>query len=159
MTRNRSQLPTSTQQSSNAPDVEFDDTRTGEPLNYSATSLATSFIQWRRLAFTNRAGTGTRSRKVIHHLSDQPAENPSRSAKRQRTETSTSEATAARTDQALNFPFDSEPIAPSTLETNNAGHDDLQARAAARAAASTLYAKGAILLQAQTHARTEQARN
>jgi hypothetical protein len=89
---------------------------------------------------------------VIHHLTDLPAETPSRSAKRRRTEIPTSEATAGQRDEALDTPFDDETTARGVIETYNAIHSDLQARIATGAGASSVYGNGAAPLLQNTFA-------
>ena len=92
----------------------------------------------------------TRSVKAIHHLTNLPSETSSRSAKRRRTETSTSETTAVQNVGALRTPLDDSSTAPTVLGKNDAILGNLQARIANSAGALSAHGNGEALLLTNT---------
>jgi len=103
-------------------------------------------MQQPRLANADLAYAVTRSGKVIHHPTDQPADTQPRSAKRRRTDASTFEATAVQTEEVSDIPFDDKPAALSALQAHNTAPNDLQARAATNAGTSSIHGNGTNLL-------------
>lgn len=147
ITRNRSQLPTSNDITSNVPNKEADNTPTGKRRNSSAASFTPpNNMQQPRLANADLACAVTRSGKVIHHPTEQPVDTQLRSAKRRRTDASTFEATAVQTEEVSDIPFDDEPAALSALQTHNAAPNDLQTRTATSAGTSSIHRNGTNLL-------------
>ena len=102
-------------------------------------------MQWHYVAQTDWSFIVTRSGKVIHHLTDQHVETPSRSAKRRRIETLSAEETAGQREEALDARVNEEATAPSVPETNDAVSGDLQARIANNAGTG-VHGHGARLL-------------
>ena len=144
ITRNRSQLPTSNDTTSNVPNKEADNIPTGKRRNSSLTPLYN--MQQPRLANADLACAVTRSGKVIHHPTEQPVDTQLRSAKRRRTDASTFEATAVQTEEVSDIPFDDEPAALSALQTHNAAPNNLQTRNATSAGTSSIHGNGTNLL-------------
>ena len=147
ITRNRSQLPTSNDTTSNIPKKEADDTPTGKWRNSSAVSfLPLTSRNSPRLANVDLACTVTRSGKVIHHPIEQSIDTQPRSAKRRRTDASTFGATAAQTEEVSDIPFDDEPAALSAPQAHNAAPNDLPPRTATSTGTSSAHGHGTNLL-------------
>ena len=146
ITRNRSQLPTPNDTTSNIPKKEADDTPAGKWKNFPQSLSPPNFIQQPRVANTDLACTVTRSGKVIHHPTEQSVDTQPRSAKRRRTDASTFGTTAAQTEEVSDIPFDDEPAALSALQAHNTAPNDLPPRTATSVGTSSIHGNGTNLL-------------
>jgi hypothetical protein len=97
---------------------------------------------------TDNACTVARSGKAIHQLNDEPAETPSRSAKRRRTENLPSEGATSLRDAPLVPVLEGATISRNVVEKQNVVPGDLQAHTLADtgAGASSVHGNGAALL-------------